>query len=64
VTQEIKTAPFEEALDAFHDHLDACKRCREQPHNLCAVGLPLFEAAGRAAAEAATRATWPKGVTR
>ncbi len=24
--------------DRFHAHLDRCKRCREQPFNLCPVG--------------------------
>lgn len=26
----------------FHDHLDACRQCRENPFNLCRVGQGLF----------------------
>lgn len=29
---------------AFYDHLDACKRCRERPHDLCAIGAQLLKA--------------------
>lgn len=30
----------------FHDHLDACRRCRENPMDLCPVGsVKLREAA-------------------
>jgi hypothetical protein len=25
-------------VNTFHDHLDVCKRCAEQPFNLCPVG--------------------------
>jgi hypothetical protein len=32
------------AADAFHDHLDVCKQCRENPFSLCRVGLPLLTA--------------------
>lgn len=28
--------------DLFHDHLDICKRCREQPMNLCNLGSNLL----------------------
>lgn len=28
--------------DLFHDHLDICKRCREQPTNLCSLGSKLL----------------------
>jgi hypothetical protein len=28
----------------FHAHLDECKRCREQPFNLCSVGLRRLKA--------------------
>ncbi len=24
--------------NAFHDHLDICERCRDQPFNLCPIG--------------------------
>lgn len=26
------------AIDSFHAHLDCCRRCREQPFNLCPIG--------------------------
>lgn len=26
----------------FHDHLDACRQCREHPFNLCATGARLL----------------------
>jgi hypothetical protein len=29
-------------VNAFHDHLDVCKQCREHPMNLCAVGAALL----------------------
>ena len=35
------------ARDAFHRHLDACSRCREQPFNLCLAGLTLLKAAAQ-----------------
>lgn len=25
--------------NVFHQHLDHCKQCREQPFNLCPIGL-------------------------
>jgi hypothetical protein len=28
----------------FHDHLDVCKRCEQQPFNLCPVGDLLIRA--------------------
>jgi hypothetical protein len=28
----------------FHAHLDECKRCREQPFNLCPIGLRRLKA--------------------
>ena len=36
--------------DAFHDHLDACEQCRENPFDLCEVGKPLLIACGEPAA--------------
>ena len=30
--------------DSFHRHLDICKRCREEPFNLCPTGRTLLEA--------------------
>lgn len=45
------TAPAEKsALDRFHEHLDACARCRNNPFDLCSTGLPIFIAAGQEAA--------------
>lgn len=31
---------------AFHAHLDVCKRCREQPFNLCPIGNAELQKAG------------------
>ena len=44
-----------EPADAFHAHLEACKQCREQPFNLCAVGTPLL----KLAAEEGAQIKWP-----
>lgn len=30
------------AADAFHAHLDRCRRCREQVWNLCPTGYKLL----------------------
>lgn len=30
---------------AFHDHLDACQRCRDNPFELCAHGARLMREA-------------------
>ncbi len=39
--QQVKPTP-----NVFHEHLDVCQRCREQPFNLCLIGqLKLAEAA-------------------
>lgn len=27
-----------EPIDVFHAHLDCCRRCREEPFNLCPIG--------------------------
>jgi len=35
-------------IERFHAHLDVCKRCREQPFNLCDVGEKLLIAASLA----------------
>lgn len=32
--------------DEFHGHLDVCKRCADQPFNLCPVGAQLLQRAG------------------
>lgn len=29
----------------FHDHLDVCRQCREQPFNLCPIGEKALKAA-------------------
>jgi hypothetical protein len=29
--------------DAFHAHLDGCKRCRTHPFGLCAIGQDLIQ---------------------
>jgi hypothetical protein len=38
-------------IERFHAHLDACKRCREQPFNLCATGEKLLKEAALGSAE-------------
>lgn len=35
-------------MTAFHQHLDACKQCRENPFDLCRVGSWLLQAAADA----------------
>lgn len=32
-------------VEAFHSHLDVCKRCREQCFNLCPEGVRLINLA-------------------
>lgn len=32
------------AIDAFHEHLDKCSQCRENPFGLCAEGVKLITA--------------------
>jgi hypothetical protein len=36
--------PAHKAAADFHDHLDECEQCREQPFNLCATGDRLIKA--------------------
>lgn len=43
--------------NVFHQHLDVCKRCREQPFNLCIVGQAKLR-------EAVQQATKPQPVKR
>ncbi len=31
--------------DGFHKHLDECKRCANEPHNLCPTGAILIRCA-------------------
>lgn len=33
-------------LEVFHNHLDVCKRCMENPFDLCVVGDVLIVNAG------------------
>jgi hypothetical protein len=42
-------------IDAYHRHLDACKRCREQCFNQCPEGAALLLVAGNAAADSLKR---------
>lgn len=37
-SQAIKNERSRRKRDDFHQHLDECQRCREQPFNLCQVG--------------------------
>ena len=34
--------------NVFHDHLDVCQRCANEPFNLCAIGASALLAAVRA----------------
>jgi len=36
-------------IDKFHNHLDVCKQCRDNPFGLCTVGASLLQQAGSAA---------------
>ena len=36
--------------DDFHAHLDVCKRCADEPFNLCPVGANLLQRAAEATA--------------
>lgn len=38
--------PAHKAAADFHDHLDGCEQCREQPFNLCPTGDRLIRALG------------------
>lgn len=38
-----------DASTAFHEHLDECEQCENQPFNLCPVGAKLLQEAGVAA---------------
>jgi hypothetical protein len=42
-------------VEHFHAHLDACKRCREQPFNLCVTGEKLLKEAALGRTEKAPR---------
>jgi hypothetical protein len=42
---------IDQAVEHFHAHLDACKRCREQPFNLCATGEKLLKEAALGSVE-------------
>lgn len=43
----------------FHAHLDVCRRCREQPFNLCPTGACLLKEAVPPDAEARLRTAHP-----
>lgn len=32
------------AVVLFHNHLDKCKQCEQNPHDLCAIGAQLLMA--------------------
>lgn len=36
-----------DAVDRFHAHLDACRRCERHPFDLCATGQTLLVAAAQ-----------------
>ena len=42
------------SADQFHKHLDRCRRCREQPMNLCPVGFLFLTQATADGTEAMT----------
>ncbi len=50
----------QDMIDAFHNHLDVCARCREQPFNLCSVGAPLLKKAGDAILGSSASPSIPK----
>jgi hypothetical protein len=37
--------PLTARPDQFHDHLDGCRQCADQPFNLCPVGMKLLVSA-------------------
>ena len=37
--------------DAFHAHLDVCRRCANEPFNLCPTGFAALKKAARAIEE-------------
>lgn len=45
--------------DPFHDHLDICRQCRENPFRLCPTGARLLKQAGEAALKALGRLVPP-----
>lgn len=38
-----------DATERFHEHLDGCKQCRENPFELCGLGVILIQQAGKQA---------------
>lgn len=41
--------PSDPDIAAFHEHLDACRQCREHPFDLCGPGTQLLFRAARSA---------------
>ena len=39
----MKDETQQDPVKAFHDHLDACEQCRNNPFALCPTGLKLLE---------------------
>ena len=37
-----------EKIQAFHEHLDECSQCRDNPFGLCSKGVELLKAAAGA----------------
>lgn len=44
---ELPPNPLTPEHQAFHTHLDICKRCRDNPFGLCPTGVHLIFAAAR-----------------
>lgn len=38
----MSNAPPKDPVEKFHDHLDECKQCRENPFHLCPAGEQLL----------------------
>lgn len=39
-----KEKTIQDKIDEFHNHLDKCQQCENNPFNLCQVGAKLMEA--------------------
>ena len=50
-TQTRPASKAETLRNLLHKHLDVCKRCRNNPMDLCPLGNGLLRAAGEASAE-------------
>lgn len=51
VGKVVDSRTSDSTVNDFHDHLDVCKQCREQPYNLCLNGKALLTRVGGFSAE-------------